>query len=130
MLILKHVHNWSYEIVELEVRASVVYRSFCRIDMANVPDEKTLIRLGRTIRPQTTRESHDRTVGLASERHVIQERKLRVDTTMVESNVHYPTDSGLLNEGAWVPTRTMKPIEGKRAVCRRKRATGCALGAT
>ena len=30
---------------------------------------------------------------------MIQGRKLRVDTTVVESNIHYPTDSGLLNDG-------------------------------
>ena len=33
MLILKHVRNWSYETLEREVRANVVYRSFCRIGM-------------------------------------------------------------------------------------------------
>jgi transposase, IS5 family len=37
-----------------------------------------------------------------------QGRKLRVDTTAVESNIHYPTDRGLLNDGARVLTRTMK----------------------
>src|SRR5271165_6572064 len=107
MLILKHVRNWSYEIVEREVRANVVYRSFCRIGMAKVPDEKTLLRLGQAIGPETVRELHDRIVGLAQERRVIQGRKLRVDTTVVESNIHYPTDSGLLNDGARVLTRTI-----------------------
>ena len=38
---------------------------------------------------------------------------MRVDTTVVESNIHYPTDSGLLNDGARVLTRTMKRIEQK-----------------
>jgi IS5 family transposase len=52
-------------------------------------------------------------VGLAQERRVIQGRKLRVDTTVVESNIHYPTDSGLLNDGARVLTRTMQQIEQK-----------------
>src|SRR5271165_6073265 len=113
MLILKHVRNWSYEIVEREVRANVVYRSFCRIGLAKVPDEKTLLRLGQAIGAETIRELHDRIVGLAQERRVIQGRKLRVDTTVVESNIHYPTDSGLLNDGARVLTRTMKQIEKK-----------------
>jgi transposase, IS5 family len=47
MLILKHVRNWSYETLEREVRANVVYRSFCRIGMEKVPDAKTLVRLGQ-----------------------------------------------------------------------------------
>src|SRR6266705_1964361 len=36
---------------------------------------------------------------------------MRVDTTVVETNVHYPTDSGLLGDGARVLTRTMKKVE-------------------
>ncbi len=39
-----------------EVRANVAYRSFCRIGMEKVPDEKTLIRLGQAIGPETIRE--------------------------------------------------------------------------
>jgi transposase, IS5 family len=120
MLILKHVRNWSYEIVEREVRANVVYRSFCRIGMAKVPDEKTLLRLGQAIGPETIRELHDRIVDLAQERRVIQGRKLRVDTTVVESNIHYPTDSGLLNDGARVLTRTMQQIEQKAGRLKKK----------
>jgi transposase, IS5 family len=113
MLILKHVRNWSYEVLEREVRANVVYRSFCRIGMEKVPDEKTLVRLGQAIGPETIRELHDRVVALARQRGVIRGRKMRVDTTVVETNIHYPTDSGLLNDGARTLTRTMKKIEIK-----------------
>ena len=113
MLILKQVRNWSYEVLEREVRANVVYRSFCRIGTEKVPDAKTLVRLGQAIGAETIRELHDRIVVLARERRVVQGRKMRVDTTVVESNVHYPTDSGWLNDGARVLTRTMKKIEQK-----------------
>ena len=65
MLILKHVRNWSYETLEREVRANVVYRSFCRIGMEKVPDAKTLVRLGQAIGPETIGEMHDRVVALA-----------------------------------------------------------------
>jgi IS5 family transposase len=99
MLILKHVRNWSYEVLEREVRANVVYRTFCRIGAEKVPDEKTLVRLGQAIGAETIRELHDRIVALAQERGVIRGRKMRVDTTVVETNIHYPTDSGLLNDG-------------------------------
>ena len=113
MLILKHVRNWSYETLEREVRANVVYRSFCRIGMEKVPDAKTLVRLGQVIGPKTIAELHDRIVALAQQRGVIQGRRMRVDTTVVETNIHYPTDSGLLSDGARVLTRTMKQIAGK-----------------
>jgi transposase, IS5 family len=48
---------------------------------------------------------------LARERGVVQGRKMRVDTTVVKTNVHYPTDRSLLGEGACVLTRTMKKVE-------------------
>jgi transposase, IS5 family len=120
MLILKHVRNWSYEMLEREVRANVVYRSFCRIGMEKVPDEKTLVRLGQAIGPKTIGELHDRIVVLARQRGVIRGRKMRVDTTVVETNIHYPTDSGLLNDGARTLTRTMKKIEGKAGGLKKK----------
>ena len=110
MLILKHVRNWSYETLEREVRGSLLYRSFCRIGMEKVPDAKTLVRLGQAIGPEVVRDLHERIVALAQEKRVIQGRKLRVDTTVVETNIHYPTDSSLLGDGARVLTRTMKRI--------------------
>jgi len=120
VLILKHVRNWSYEVLEREVRGNVVYRTFCRIGTEKVPDEKTLLRLGQVLGPDTVRQLHDRVVGLAQQRRVIRGRKMRVDTTVVETNVHYPTDSGLLNDGARVLTRTMKQIEQKAGGLKRK----------
>jgi IS5 family transposase len=111
MLILKHVRNWSYATLEREVRANVVYRTFCRIGMETVPDAKTLVRLGQAVGPEAIAELHNRIVAVAQERKVVRGRKLRVDTTVVESKIHYPTDSGLLNDGARVLTRTMKQIE-------------------
>src|SRR5215468_12232040 len=86
MLILKHVRNWSYETLEREVRANVVYRNFCRIGMEKVPDAKTLVRLGQAVGPEAVRQLHDRLVAIAQERKVIQGRKMRVDTTVVETN--------------------------------------------
>src|SRR6188472_3029420 len=84
MLILKHVRNWSYETLEREVRANVVYRKFCRIGTEKVPDAKTLVRLGQAVGAETIRELHDRLVTIAQERKVVQGRKMRVDTTVVE----------------------------------------------
>ena len=97
-----------------------VVRNSCRIGTEKVPDEKTLVRLGQAIGPETIRELHDRIVGLAQQRRVIHGRKMRVDTTVVESNIHYPTDSGLLHDGARVLTRTMQQLEGKAGNLKKK----------
>jgi IS5 family transposase len=120
MLMLKHVRNWSYETLEREVRANAVYRTFCRIGMEKVPDAKTLVRLGQAIGSEALGELHSRIVAMAQERKVVHGRKMRVDTTVVESNVHYPTDSGLLQDGARVMTRSMQKIEKKVGGLKRK----------
>jgi IS5 family transposase len=120
LLLLKHVRNWSYDVLEREVRANLVYRAFTRIGDEKVPDAKTLARLGQLIGPKVIEELHRRVVELAQERGVTQGRKLRVDTTVVESNIHYPTDSSLLGDGTRVLTRTMKKIESKAGGLKRK----------
>src|SRR2546426_11808246 len=89
LLILKHVRNWSYDTLEREVRANLVYRAFTRIGDEKVPDAKTLARLGQAIGPEVIGELHERLMELARERGVIKGRKLRVDTTVVETNIHY-----------------------------------------
>jgi len=120
LLLLKHMRNWSYDVLEREVRANLVYRAFTRIGDEKVPDAKTLARLGQLIGPKVIEELHRRVVELAQERGVTQGRKLRVDTTVVESNIHYPTDSSLLGDGTRVLTRNMKKIESKSGGLKRK----------
>ncbi len=120
LLILKHVRNWSYDTLEREVRANLVYRAFTRIGDQKVPDAKTLARIGQAIGPEVIRALHQRLVQLARENKVVRGRKMRVDTTVVESNIHYPTDSSLLGDGARVLTRTMQKIAGKAGGLRKK----------
>ncbi len=110
LALLKHVRNWSFEETEREVRANVVYRQFTRIGGEKVPDAKTLGRLVQALGPAVVQQIHQRLVEVAQEKKVVRGRKLRVDTTVVEANIHYPTDSSLLGDGARVLTRTMKKI--------------------
>ena len=49
LLLLKHIRNWSYDTLEREVRANLVYRAFTRVGDAKVPDAKTMARLGQLI---------------------------------------------------------------------------------
>jgi transposase, IS5 family len=120
LLILKHVRNWGYDTLEREVRANLVYRAFTRIGDGKVPDAKTLARIGQAIGPEVIRDLHERLVALAREHAVVKGRKLRVDTTVVETNIHYPTDSSLLGDGTRVLTRTMKKIEKKAGGLKQK----------
>jgi transposase, IS5 family len=120
LLLLKHVRNWSYDVLEREVRANLVYRDFTRIGLGKVPDAKTLARIGQAIGGDVITELHHRLVKMAQEKGVVGGRKMRVDTTVVESNIHYPTDSSLLGDGARVLTRTMKKIEKQASKLKRK----------
>ena len=110
MLLLKHIRNWSFEVLVREVRANLVYRQFTRVGAEKVPDDKTLGRLARVLGPEIIERIHERLVTIAQEKKVIRGRKMRVDTTVVETNIHYPTDSSLLGDGVRVLTRLMKKV--------------------
>jgi len=110
LLTLKHIRNWSYEELEREVRANLVYRDFTRVGAGKMPDAKTMGRWGVALGPQVIAQIHERMVAIAKEKGVVKGRKMRVDTTVVETNIHYPTDSSLLGDGVRVLTRIMKKI--------------------
>jgi IS5 family transposase len=108
MLILKHLFDWSYDDLEREVRANLVYRMFTRIDAGDVPDAKTILKIARALGPEVIEQLHRRVIEVAKRAGVTHGRRFRVDTTVVETNVHYPTDSTLLRDGVRVLTRTMQ----------------------
>jgi transposase, IS5 family len=110
LLVLKHVRNWSYGTLEREVRANLVYRDFTRVGGGKMPDAKTMGRWGTALPPQAIAQIHERMVAIAKDKGVAEGRKMRVDTTVVETNIHYPTDSSLLGDGARVLIRAMKKI--------------------
>ena len=110
LLLLKHIRNWSYGVLEREVRANLVYRDFTRVGAGKAPDAKTMGRWGLALKPEEIEKIHERVVGIAQERQVVKGRKMRLDTTVVETNIHYPTDSNLLGDGVRVLIRAMKRI--------------------
>jgi IS5 family transposase len=110
MLFLKHMRNWSFDTLEREVRANMVYRMFTRVGAEKVPDAKTLARIECALGPEVFQKVHGRIVGIAQEKKVVKGRKMRMDTTVTETNIHYPTDSSLLGDGVRVLVRTMKKI--------------------
>jgi transposase-like protein DUF772 len=110
LLVLKHVRNWSYDALEREVRANLVYRDFSRVGAGKMPDAKTMGRWGTTLGPQVIARIDERMIAIAQDQGVVDGRKMRVDTTVVETNIHYPTDSSLLGDGVRVLIRVMKKI--------------------
>jgi IS5 family transposase len=108
MLVLKHLFDWSYDDLEQEVRANLVYRAFTRIDAGTVPDAKTILKIAGALGPEVIEQLHRQVVEVAKRAGVTRGRRFRLDTTVVETNVHYPTDSTLLQDGVRVVTRTMQ----------------------
>ena len=110
MLLLKHVRDWSYETLVREVRSNLVYRQFTRIGGEKVPDDRTIANLARQLGPEVIEKLHRRVVEIAQKNQLATGRKMRVDTTVVETDIHYPTDSSLLGDSVRVLTRIMKKV--------------------
>jgi IS5 family transposase len=113
---LKHLKGWSFRELERELRSNLIYRRFTRFDAEVTPDFSTFSRVFATLSPAVTEQIHHRVVAVAREQGVARGRKMRVDTTVVEANIHYPTDSTLLGDGIRVLTRGLGRIA---AECRR-----------
>jgi IS5 family transposase len=111
MLVLKHLRKWSYEQLEWEVAGNLVYRHFCRIELGKVPDSKTMVRYGQLLDEEALRPIFERIVQRAAAERVTRGRRMRVDTTVVEAPIHYPTDSDLCADVVRVVGRELERIE-------------------
>src|SRR3954471_24482025 len=108
MLVVMRLYGWSYQQTEFFVNDSLVLRQFCRVYLERVPDDTTLIRWANTMGPETLRTLNDRVVQLARSLKAPRGRKLRVDTTAVETNIHFLTDGGLVGDGVRVVSRLLR----------------------
>lgn len=108
LLALKHLYDWSYEDTCRFVSDSLVLRWFCRVYFHPVCADKTLLRWANLIQPETLRRFNERLSTIACELRLTRGRKLRCDGTVVETNIHHPTDSSLLADGVRVLCRLVK----------------------
>jgi transposase, IS5 family len=112
MMYLKTKYQLGYESLVEEVTDSVSWRRFCRISLSGrVPDASTLIKLTNGPCQGLVDEVHDALVQELARKKVLRGRKVRVDTTVVEADIHYPTDADLLADGVRVVTRTVKRLQ-------------------
>lgn len=122
MLIVRRLYDLSYEQTERLVSDSLVLRQFCRVYLERVPDDTILIRWTNLVGEETVRRVHKRVVALAREHKVTRGRKLRIDGTVVETNIAHPTDSGLLRDGVRVLGRLAR--KAKRYLADEARVVG------
>ena len=107
MLVVQRLYGWSYEQTEQRVKDSLVLRWFCRVYFERVPDDTTLIRWAGLVQSETLEQFNQRLTALATQLKVTRGRKLRTDGTVVETNIHAPSDSWLLADSVRVLGRTL-----------------------
>lgn len=108
-LIVKQLNGFSYRELAFHLADSATYRQFCQLGWGDpMPSKSGLAACIKAIRPETLERINRQLVQLAQERAIEDGRKVRVDTTVVESNIHAPLDSNLLWDCARVLTRLMK----------------------
>ena len=135
MMYIKHRYQLGYEVLVKEVSDSLAWRRFCHLALDDrVPDSTTLIKLTHKYGADTVRSLNDALVLKLKEGKVIRGRKLRIDTTVVESDIHHPTDTGLLTDGIRVITRAVSRLKkvvpgiGSRFVKHTRKAKKVYLG--
>ncbi len=102
MSVVRRLMGWSYETAYQEIDGSLKWRWFCRLYDHTVPSDSTQRDREALIRPATLQRLNQRLLRRAQREGITQGQKLRSDGTVVETNIHYPTDSRLLADGARV----------------------------
>ena len=135
MMYLKHRYGLGYEVLVKEVSDSLAWRRFCHLTLGDrVPDSTTLIKLTHKYGAATVQALNDALVLKLKEGKVVRGKKLRIDTTVVESDIHHPTDTGLLTDGIRVITRVVSKLKkvapgiGSRFVKHTRKAKKVYLG--
>jgi IS5 family transposase len=108
LMVLRRRKRWSYRQIEQEVSDNPAYRGWVRVYDQSVPDPSTLNDLERRMRVSTQHRINERLLVLAQSQHLTRGNKLRLDASVTETNIRYPTDSGLLVDGVKLLSRWLK----------------------
>lgn len=108
-LIVKQLNGFSYRELAFHLADSRTYQTFCRIGLRQVPPSKSALHATiKALRAETLEQINRILVRAAVGAGVESGRTVRVDSTVVEANIHHPTDSGLLWDSVRVVVRLMK----------------------
>jgi len=130
LMALKHRHGWGYERLVRRVADSFHLRRFCRISLvAEVPDESTIRKLTRRLGPELVDDLTREVVKLAIGERGFRVRAMRCDSTVQESDIRHPTDSGLAADAVKALARAARKVHAAipgltRRVRDRSRAAG------
>jgi transposase, IS5 family len=135
LMVLKARYRWGYRSLVAEVSDSIHLRRFCRIALSErVPDESTVRKLTRRIGAETVNEMTRALIVDATRSKRFRARAVRIDSTVIEADVKFPTDADLAAHGVRALAREGRKLaqlvgEQKRRVRDRSRAMGRKLRA-
>lgn len=110
-LILKHQRGLDYRGLERTLKVNLEDRWFCKVNGDDVPCFKTLQNQISQISENTIKAINDRVMAEARTRKMTRGKKLRVDSTVTESNIHYPTDASLIIDGIRKINKTLTSLK-------------------
>jgi transposase, IS5 family len=114
LMVIKQRTGWGYETLVREVSDSLHLRRFCLLPLtARVPDESTVRKLVRRLGPEVVAELTRVVIGTAQRETRFVGRAVRIDSTVVEADIRYPTDAGLAWQGARVLAREGRKLAGR-----------------
>ena len=112
LMYLKNRYQFGYESLVDEVSDHIKWRKFCQIPLdKKVPDSTTLIKLTQKYGPEMIETINEKLLNQLKVKKILKGKKLRMDSTVVESNIHYPTDAGLLSDSVKKITTIIKEIK-------------------
>lgn len=121
LMFLKFRYRLGYESLCREVSDSITWRRFCRIPLeARVPHPTTLMKLTTRCGSVAVQGLNEALLAKAAEAKLLRTNRVRVDTTVVPSNVAYPTDSGLLAKAIGRIAATTRRIQSAGGAVRTK----------
>ncbi|MCL5994780.1 MAG: ISNCY family transposase [Chloroflexi bacterium] len=108
LIVLRRWMGWSYRLAMEEVSGSMTWRWVCQLYYQRVPNYRTLQAREAQLSARTVHLIHTRVVALAQRLGFTDGRRVRLDSSVTESNIHDPTDSSLLNDAARVLSRLLR----------------------
>lgn len=114
LMVLRHRYGWGYRTLVAEVSDSIHLRRFCRIALTErVPDESTVRKLTRRIGPDTVNDMTRELIEAAVRERRFVARAIRIDSTVIEADIKYPTDAGLASHGVRSLAREGRKLAAK-----------------
>jgi IS5 family transposase len=109
VLLVKQMNGFGYEALHFHLLDSASYRTFCRFGaLEGVPSRSALAENVKKVRVETLEEIDRMLLRRAAREGVEKGRKVRIDSTVVEANIHAPSDSSLLWDSVRVLTRLLE----------------------